>query len=82
MYRTYTPDFVLPNGIILETKGQFISDDRRKHKLIKQQHPDLDIRFVFTNSKSKLSRGQRQPTAFGVNVTTFCTQIVFHPCSG
>ena len=30
MYRTYTPDFVLPNGIIIETKGRFTSDDRRK----------------------------------------------------
>ena len=23
MYRTYTPDFVLPNGIIIESKGRF-----------------------------------------------------------
>jgi len=30
-YRTYTPDFVLDNGIIIETKGIFDSDDRRKH---------------------------------------------------
>jgi hypothetical protein len=59
MYRTYTPDFVLPNGIIIETKGRFTSDDRRKHKLIKKQHPDLDIRFVFTNSKAKLSKGAK-----------------------
>ena len=64
MYRTYTPDFVLPNGIILETKGRFTSDDRRKHKLIKQQHPNLDIRFVFTNSKSKLSKGAK--TTYGI----------------
>ena len=36
MYRTYTPDFVLPNGIIIETKGRFTSDDRRKHAAIKK----------------------------------------------
>ena len=30
-YRTYTPDFVLTNGIIIESKGLFTSDDRRKH---------------------------------------------------
>ena len=30
--RTYTPDFVLSNGIIIETKGRFVSTDRRKHR--------------------------------------------------
>ena len=58
-YRTYTPDFVLPNGIIIETKGRFTVADRRKHKCIKKQHPDLDIRFVFTNSKCKLQKGAK-----------------------
>jgi len=32
--RTYTPDFVLANGIIIETKGRFVANDRRKHKEI------------------------------------------------
>lgn len=59
MYRTYTPDFILPNGIIIETKGRFTSDDRRKHSLIKKQHPNLDIRFVFESSKRKLSKGAK-----------------------
>jgi hypothetical protein len=54
--RKYTPDFELPNGIIIETKGRFLTADRQKHLLIKQQHPHLDIRFVFSNSKSKLSK--------------------------
>ena len=44
-YRTYTPDFVLFNGIIIETKGMFTAADRRKHLAIKKQHPKLDIRF-------------------------------------
>lgn len=44
---TYTPDFVLPNGILVETKGRFTSQDRSKHLLVKAQHPELDIRFVF-----------------------------------
>ena len=52
----YHPDFVLPNGIIVETKGLFDSDDRKKHKLIKAQHPALDIRFVFSNSKTRISK--------------------------
>ena len=58
-YRTYTPDFILKNGIIIETKGRFLAVDRRKHLAIKKQHPKLDIRFVFTNSRSKLSKGAK-----------------------
>ena len=58
-YRTYTPDFVLSNGIIIETKGMFTAADRRKHLAIKKQHPNLDIRFVFENSRRKLRKGAK-----------------------
>ena len=58
-YRTYTPDFVLSNGIIIETKGMFIAADRSKHLAIKKQHPKLDIRFVFENSRRKLRKGAK-----------------------
>lgn len=55
--RKYTPDFVLlNNSIIIESKGRFITTDRQKHLMIKEQYPDLDIRFVFSNSKAKLSK--------------------------
>lgn len=56
---TYTPDFELHNGIIIEGKGRFVSADRAKHLLVKKQHPELDIRFVFSNSKSKLYKGSK-----------------------
>lgn len=58
-HRTYTPDFKLPNGIIIETKGRFTFTDRRKHVEIQKQYPDLDIRFVFSNSNSKLYKGSK-----------------------
>tara|TARA_R110000787_G_scaffold67664_3_gene151578 strand:- start:3649 stop:4056 length:408 start_codon:yes stop_codon:yes gene_type:complete len=57
--RSYTPDFVLENGIIIETKGRFVSADRRKHKEIKKQYPGKDIRFVFSNSRAKLYKGAK-----------------------
>lgn len=56
---TYTPDFPLPNGIIVESKGRFITADRQKHLLIKQQRPDLDIRFVFSNPNQRISKTSR-----------------------
>jgi Phage endonuclease I len=52
----YTPDFKLPNGIFVETKGRFVTADRKKHLLIKEQHPELDIRFVFQNANNRLSK--------------------------
>lgn len=58
-YRTYTPDFMLDNGIIVETKGIFDSEDRRKHLEVRKQHPELDIRFVFSNSMAKLYKGSK-----------------------
>ena len=58
-YRTYTPDFVLYNGIIIETKGMFTAADRKKHLAIKKQHPQLDIRFVFENSNRRLRKGAK-----------------------
>jgi hypothetical protein len=62
--RTYTPDFELPNGIIIESKGRFVVADRKKHLLIKKQHPDLDIRFVFSNSRAKINKGSK--TTYGM----------------
>lgn len=61
---TYTPDFRLPtNGTYLEVKGLFTSQDRVKHLLIKEQHPDHDIRFIFDNSNKKLSKTSK--TTYG-----------------
>lgn len=56
---TYTPDFVLPNGIIIEAKGRFVTKDRQKHLLIRDQFPDFDIRFVFSNSNNKIGKGSK-----------------------
>tara|TARA_Y100000816_G_C25713799_1_gene376663 strand:+ start:179 stop:553 length:375 start_codon:yes stop_codon:yes gene_type:complete len=55
--RNYTPDFYLPDSkIYIETKGRLTTNDRVKHLLIKDQYPDLDIRFVFVNANNKISR--------------------------
>ena len=69
--RTYTPDFILPNGIIVETKGRFVTADRQKHLAIKEQYPDLDIRFVFSNPNAKLSKNSS--TTYG----QWCTRWGF-----
>lgn len=56
---TYTVDWTIKNGPLLETKG-YLSDhqERNKYVLIKQQHPDIDLRFVFDNP-NKLCGGTK-----------------------
>jgi len=56
---TYTPDFILPNGIIVETKGLWTSEDRTKHLLIREQHPELDVRLCFQNARNKIRKGSK-----------------------
>jgi predicted nuclease of restriction endonuclease-like RecB superfamily len=62
----YSPDFELTiNGkqVIIETKGRFTVEDRKKHLYVKEQYPDLDIRFVFTNSNAKITKTSK--TSYG-----------------
>lgn len=51
---TYTVDWTLVNGMLLETKG-FLKNhaERKKYILIKEQHPELDLRFVFQDPNKK-----------------------------
>ena len=56
----YTVDWYFPlNNIHIETKG-YLSDhkERTKYLLIKQQHPNLDIRFIFLD-EHKLCGGMK-----------------------
>ena len=52
----YTPDFLLPNGVFLETKGYWDSADRRKMKAVKEQDPYLDIRMVFQSPYNRITK--------------------------
>ena len=59
----YTPDFILTkkNGelMFLELKGRLTLADRQKMLVVKEQHPDKDIRFVFQDAKSKIRKGSK-----------------------
>ena len=58
----YTPDFILDNGIIIEAKGIFECADRAKHLLVREAHPQLDIRFVFQRASQPIRKGS--PTTY------------------
>ena len=59
----YTVDWSIQNGLLIETKG-YLSDhtERRKYVLLKEQHPGLDLRFVFDNP-NKLCGGTKMTHA-------------------
>ena len=52
----YSPDFILPNHVLLETKGYWDAADRRKIKAVKKDNPDLDLRMVFQSPFNKISK--------------------------
>lgn len=56
---TYTPDFPVHKTIIIETKGRFQTVDRMKMLLVQKQYPQLDFRFIFTNSKARISKSSQ-----------------------
>lgn len=62
--RQYTPDFFIPTtNIYIEAKGRLTREDRTKMLLVKEQHPECDIRFVFQNAKNKLYKNSN--TTYG-----------------
>ena len=64
----YTPDFWIKTAsgkmIVVESKGRFITANRQQMILVQQQHPELDIRFVFSNSRQKISKQSK--TTYGM----------------
>ena len=41
-----------------------MTEDRTKHRLIREQYPHLDIRFVFSNANTKI--GKKSATTYGL----------------
>lgn len=66
--RTYTPDFILPKKdgtkLYIETKGYWPAPEREKMKWVRECNPTLDIRMLFSNSKTKISKTSK--TTYGM----------------
>lgn len=50
----------LKNMIVIETKGRLTASDRKKMLWVKENNPEIDIRFVFPNNSilSKAKKGR------------------------
>lgn len=58
--KTYVPDFVLNDKIIIEAKGYLRYEDQVKMRAVKASNPFLDIRFIFSPT-SRVARSQMTP---------------------
>lgn len=54
----YTPDFV-KGRLIYELKGRWTATDRKKMRLLVEQHPEYEIIMVFQNPNIKITKGSK-----------------------
>lgn len=57
--RTYTPDFVCPNGLFIEAKGRFYPETRRILMSVKKTYPDMDIRLLLQSPHRNVMNGSK-----------------------
>lgn len=73
--KTYTPDFILKKAdgtrMYIEVKGMFTADDRAKMLAVRDDNPGIDIRFLFSNARSKLRKGSKSSYADWCDVHNF-----------
>lgn len=56
---TYTPDFILDNGIIIEYKGRLTAQDRTKLVAVRKSNPTVHIKLLF-GSDNKLAKNNNK----------------------
>lgn len=54
----YLPDFVR-GKLIYELKGRWTASDRKKMKLLVEQHPEFEIVMVFQNPNIKINKNSK-----------------------
>jgi hypothetical protein len=60
----YTPDFCIGKNKFIEVKGYLKPVERKKHVLLKEQHPEVTIYFFFDNADKKIYKGSK--TTYGM----------------
>ena len=75
--KSYTPDFILPNGVIVESKGRFTTDDRSRSNTLSLTY-GLCSAIVGLRSV----KVQRRHWACGQTRMASCTQTKGYPKNG
>jgi len=55
----YTPDWSIDDTKFLEVKGYFRASDRAKHLHIKEQHPEIEVMFIFGDANNKIHKNSK-----------------------
>jgi hypothetical protein len=55
----YTPDFLLPKGLLIEYKGKMTNETRKKLLSIQRCNPDKRICLVFEKPNNKIRKGSK-----------------------
>jgi len=66
----------LSDKIIIETKGVLDAGQREKFKAIKEQHPDLDIRFVCSRD-NYITKKKNKKREGGMRYSDWCEKYGF-----
>lgn len=56
---TYTPDFLLSNGIIIEYKGRLTTSDRTKLLAVSKSNPGIKLKLLF-GADNKLAKNNNK----------------------
>ena len=80
--RNYIPDLKLENGVYVEMKGYFRRDAQKKMRLVKEQHPGLDIRFLFQRANSPIEGAQKRKDGTKMNCAQWADRYGFEWAEG
>ncbi len=55
----YCPDWSISENRFIECKGYFRASDRAKHLYIRDQHPEIEVMFVFGDANNKIHKNSK-----------------------
>lgn len=61
---TYITDFQIGENSYIEVKGYLDASSRKKYILIRDQHPEITLRFFFDKSNNKIHKNS--PTTYAM----------------
>ena len=70
--KVFVPRFVMSDGMIVESVSYLLKQDCRKYLLLREQYPNLDIRFIFESADKYVSGGD------GLTLAEWAASNKFH----
>ncbi len=55
----YLTDFKIGPNSFIEVKGRLLPSERKKYLLVRQQNPEITLRFFFDKSENRIYKGSK-----------------------